>query len=177
MKTIEEMKGVLINHSENDFINELINYNIFEQDKFGNDIVHYLINYLNDNNKNIEIDFIKIIDILLEMGLDINTKQKKGPYQRTYLQLSVVINNRKIFDYLVEKGANVNSIDINGNTILHNAVKNYLKDTKNYEYYIRKLLEKGADPIIKNNYGINVIELVNSFKNNDIRKIFNEIKK
>jgi ankyrin repeat protein len=73
------------------------------------------------------------------------------------------------------KGADVNTIDINGNSIISDAVMNYYKDKENYEYYIIKLLEKGADPKIKNNYGINAIELANSIANYDVKKYFNGI--
>jgi ankyrin repeat protein len=164
--SIEDMKKFILKSTEEDFISKLQDYNIFEQDKFGNDIIHYFINHV----ENIKFDFNKIMDILLEMGLDINTKQKTGNYQRTYLQLSVIINNRNIFDYLIGKGANVNSFDINGNNILSDAFFNYGKDQNSYEYYIKILLEKGADVNYKNNYGVSPKELAESIANYDVKK-------
>jgi ankyrin repeat protein len=164
--SIEDMKKIILNSSENDFMEKLENYNIFEQDKFGNDIVHYFINHAKD----IKMDFNKIMDKLLVMGIDINTKQKTGNFQRTYLQLSVVVNNRNVFDYLIKNGSDVNTIDKNGNNIIFNAIINYGKDQNNYEYYIKTLLEKGADINNKNNYGVSPKELINTIANYDLKK-------
>jgi ankyrin repeat protein len=164
--SIEDMKKIILDSTEKTFMEKLEEYNIFEQDKFGNDIIHYFINH----TKDIKIDFNKIMDKLLEMGLDINTKQKTGNFQRTYLQLSVVINNRNIFEYLIKKGADINAMDKNGNNIIFDAFMSYGKDKNNYEYYIKILLEKGADINRKNNYGISPKELANSSANYDIKK-------
>jgi ankyrin repeat protein len=164
--SIEDMKRIILDSTEKEFMEKLEEYNIFEQDKFGNDIVHYFIN----NIKDIKIDFDKIMDKLLEMGLDINTRQKTGNFQRTYLQLSVVINNRNIFEYLIRNGADVNTIDKNGNNIISDAFIYYGKDENNYEYYIKTLLEKGADINHKNNYGVSAKELADSIANYDVKK-------
>jgi hypothetical protein len=164
--SIEDMKKIILDSSENDFMEKLENYNIFEQDKFGNDIVHYFINHAKD----IKMDFNKIMDKLLAMGIDINTKQKTGNFQRTYLQLSVVVNNRNVFDYLIKNGSDVNTLDKNGNNIIFNAIINYGKDQNNYEYYIKTLLEKGADINHKNNCGVSPKELINTIANYDLKK-------
>jgi ankyrin repeat protein len=164
--SIEDMKKSLLDSTEKDFMEKLEEYNIFEQDKFGNDIVHYFIK----NTKDIKTDFNKIMDKLLETGLDINTKQKTGNFQRTYLQLSVVINSRNIFEYLIKNGADVNATDKNGNSIISDAFIYYGKDENNYEYYIKTLLEKGADINHKNNYGISAKELADSIANYDLKK-------
>jgi ankyrin repeat protein len=164
--SIEDMKRAILDSTEEDFIKKLKDFDIFEQDKFGNDIVHYFIN----NIKDIKMDFNKITDVLLGMGLDINTKQKTGKFQRTYLQLSVVINNKNIFDYLLEKGADVNSTDVNGNNILFDAFINFCKDQNNYEHYIKKLLKKNADINHKNNYDVSPKELAENIANYDVKK-------
>ena len=173
MKTIEEMKIVLVNSSAEDFLKKLENFNIFEYDKYGNDIVHYFIN----NYKDIKIEFVKIMDLLLKKGLNIDTKQKTGNFQRSYLQLSVMNNIKNIFDFLIKNGADVNSIDKNGNTVLFNAVMNYFKDKENYSYYIEKLLIEGADPKLKNNNGISAVKLANEIDNSDVKKFFKSINK
>ena len=173
MKTIEEIKIVLLNSSEEDFLKELKNYDIFEYDKYGNDIVHYFINNYNDIN----VRFDKMMEVLLKKGLNIDTKQKTGNFQRSYLQLSVMNNIRNIFDFLIKNSADVNSIDKNGNTVLFNAVMNYFKDKENYTYYIEKLLIEGAAPKLKNNNGISAVKLANEIDNSDVKKFFKSINK
>jgi ankyrin repeat protein len=163
--SIYDMKKIIVESTEEDFINKLENYDIFEQDKFGNDIVHYLINYIKNTKNEKNINFNKIMDILLKMGLDINTKQRTGQFQRSYLQLSVQVNNKNIFDYLIEKGADVNTTDANGNNIIREAIMFYFRDQNNYEHYIKTLLEKGADINHKNNYGISSKELAEDIAN------------
>jgi ankyrin repeat protein len=164
--SIEDMKKIILDSTEENFMEKLNDCNIFEQDKFGNDIIHYFINH----TKDIKMNFNKIMDKLLEIGLDINTKQRTGNFQRTYLQLSVVINNRNIFEYLVRNGADVNTKDKNGNNIIFDAFMNYGKDKNNYEYYIKTLLERGADINCKNNYGNSAKELANNITNYDVKK-------
>jgi ankyrin repeat protein len=164
--SIEDMKKIILDSTEENYMEKMENYNIFEQDKFGNDIIHYFIN----NTKDIKMEFNNIMDKLLKMGLDINTKQKTGNFQRTYLQLSVIINNRNVFEYLIRNGANVNAIDKNGNNIIFDAFMNYNKDKNNYEYYIKTLLEKGADINHENNYGVSPKELANNIANYDVEK-------
>jgi ankyrin repeat protein len=165
--SIEDMKKTILDLTEDDFMEKLKEYNIFEQDKFGNDIIHYFIK----NAKVIKMDFNKIMDKLLEMGIDINTKQKTGNFQRTYLQLSVIINNRAIFEYLIKNGADVNCTDRNGNGIASDAMMNYHKDKNNYEYYIKTLLEKGIDINRKNNYGVSTKELAENIGNDYFKNI------
>nr|WP_292015367.1 ankyrin repeat domain-containing protein [Chryseobacterium sp.] len=115
------------------------------------------------------------MNAFLEKGLDINEKQTTGPFQRTPLQMSVVLNLKEIFDFLLEKGADVNSVDANGNTILFNAVFNYNKDHESYGYYISTLLKNNADPAVKNAHGVSALSLSQDIANSDINKYFDSL--
>jgi len=172
MKTIEEIKKILLLSDLNKFKYSLNEYNIYEHDKFGNDILHYYL----INIKEISLDFKDIFNELLNRGIDINSKQPKGQYQRSYLQMTVVFNLKDIFDFLINKGANVKSTDANGNSILSDAVYNYFKDQSIYGYYINTLLNKGADPFQKNNYGVSAYSLAQNIANYDVKKYFENIK-
>ncbi|MDR1317152.1 MAG: hypothetical protein LBK13_09800, partial [Spirochaetales bacterium] len=57
---------------------------------------------------------------------------------------------------------------INDNNIIFDAFMNYNKDKNNYEYYIKTLLEKGADINHKNNYEVSPKELAENIGNYDV---------
>ncbi|GHU68970.1 hypothetical protein AGMMS49983_21940 [Clostridia bacterium] len=168
MNAIDDIKKILRNADFTQFKEAIYDYNINEFDKFGNNILHYYVL----NSKDISLDCREVIGFLLSSGIDINTKQPSGQFQRTPLQQAVVMNLRDIFDFLLTKGADVNATDRNGNSILSNAVFNYLKDKPNYEYYINSLLEYGADPHKENNYGHSAYASANQYDNSDVRKLF-----
>lgn len=171
MLQIEDLKKVIVNLNFSELREALENYNIKEQDKFGNNILHYYLNFLN-NNREAGNDFKNIIHAFLKKGLDINEKQITGPFQRTPLQMSVVLNLREVFDFLLEKGADINAVDANGNTILFNAVFNYNKDNENYGHYITTLLKNNADPTIENSHKVSALSLSQSIANTDVSKYF-----
>jgi ankyrin repeat protein len=91
--------------------------------------------------------------------------------------MSVVLNLKDIFNFLISRGADINSTDANGNSIISNAVFNYLKDKDSYGYYIKKLLKIGAEPFTENNYGVSAYSLANSIDNSDVKKYFENINK
>jgi ankyrin repeat protein len=169
MKTIEDLKKVLLTSNFLEFKNALADYNINEHDKFGNDILHYYLLHVKD----LSLNYKDVIDELINRGININSKQSIGQYQRSYLQMSVILNIKYVFDFLLSKGADVNSTDANGNSILSDAVMNYLKDKDNYGYYIEELLKNGANAFQENNYGVSAHSLVSSLsKDNDVNKYF-----
>lgn len=165
--SIEYMIKNMWTSSEEEFLEKLGSFDIFERDKCGNDIVHILL-----KTKEIKMDLKNIMEKLLKMGLDINTKQKTGPFQRSYLHLALCVDNKSIFDYLLKKGADVNSTDAHGNNILSSAIFKYKSNSDNYGYYINVLLENGADITHKNNYGVSPKELANMIANSDVKKYF-----
>ena len=67
--------------------------------------------------------------------------------KNTLLILSVKFNNFTIFQFLIDKGANINTQNIYLNTPLHYAFAN-----KHYKF-VDYLINKGADENIENIYG------------------------
>jgi hypothetical protein len=73
-------------------------------------------------------------------------------HENTLLMLSVIYNCKEIFDFLIEKGANINTQNIYLNTPLHYAFAH-----KNYKL-VDKLIKNGADETIKNRFGQSYFE-------------------
>ena len=65
---------------------------------------------------------------------------------------------------MIDKGADVNAKDKNGNTVICDAVFS----SGGKPEIILLLKKKGADPNIPNNYGISAIELAESISNFDV---------
>lgn len=68
--------------------------------------------------------------------------------------LSYVMNNYDIVELLVKKGANVNLLDRNENTIYHNIISNNAMSHAEKVKYIAILVKYGADKNLKNKDGI-----------------------
>jgi ankyrin repeat protein len=96
-----------------------------------------------DNN----IDDVKA---LIESGFDIETKY--GQLGATILQYAALRSHVSIVKYLLDIGANVNTIDTFGDTPLHDAARARCIDI------VECLLENGADKFAKNNYGYTAFE-------------------
>ena len=75
-------------------------------------------------------------------------------YENTLLMLSVIHNCKSIFDFLIDKGANINTQNIYLNTPLHYAFAH-----KNYKF-VDKLIKNGANETIKNRFGQSYFESV-----------------
>ena len=73
----------------------------------------------------------------------------------------------EVIRVLLEAGADVNSTDEKGNTILMECVQNYEIPIK----AIKLLLEYGADPNLKNQNGETAITLATQVKNSEILKL------
>lgn len=166
MYSINEMKQALLKSDFENFKKKLENYDANEFDGFGNNILHLYIK----ERKRIDIDYKRIIDVLMKRGLDIEGKVSNKYVFGTVLQLAVSMKQKDIFDYLIDCGANVNATNSYGNSILITAIMNYNNDDDGY--YIKKLIECKANIYQENNRGISPISLVNSFDNNDVKKYF-----
>ncbi|WP_163308733.1 ankyrin repeat domain-containing protein [Dysgonomonas sp. 521] len=163
--TIEEQKLVLLEADIQKLEVVLENYNIKEIDNSGNNILHYYIK----QSKSLNLNYKSVIDLFVKAGLDIDEKQQKGAYQRSPLHLAVFMKLKDITDYLIGLGADVNSTDANGNTVLFTAVMSYRGDDG---YFIEKLIQSGADIHKTNAHGISPVELAESIANYDARKYF-----
>ena len=90
--------------------------------------------------KNNEND--KVISILKEHGTDSSNSERRTPFIH-----AVVDKNRKIFDWTIANGADVNFQDKIGYTALHFAAQN------NSFEYAKLLIDNGADPNIRDVHG------------------------
>jgi hypothetical protein len=168
MKNIESIKLILLKSNFKEFESALEDYNIKEFDTNGNHILHYYIK----ESPNLKLEYKAVIDLILSKGLDINEKQSKGPFRRSPLHISVFMKLRDITDYLIKLGANINSTDAAGNSILMTAVLWYREQNG---YYIEKLINSGADLYQKNNHGKCPILSAYEIDNNDVKKFFPSI--
>jgi len=96
-----------------------------------------------------------VITTLANAGADINARDGLG---NTALMLAVVNNpNPGVIGALVRAGANINAQDELGTTPLMGAALNI----SNPEVMITTLLELGADPRIRNNFGMIALDAAN----------------
>ena len=72
-------------------------YDVHERDKFGKTILHYYI----ETMKDLSIDFREVFEELFKRGLDVDEKQLKGPFKRSYLHMAVNQNKIELFNYLL----------------------------------------------------------------------------
>ena len=145
MRTIEDMKLELLSDDSNRFIQALIDYDINSKDKYGSNLLHYYIM----NYKSIVHPAGVIIPEFVKKGLDINEKRKDG---RTALYLSVQYQLKGIFELLLNHNADIDMQD---------------------GFFIEQLLKNGANPDIKNNYGVSPKSLARTIANYDVRRFFN----
>ena len=85
-----------------------------------------------------------LIQKMLEKGADVNSRHKRG---RTALHLACYNNDYKTADCLIELGADVNVIDVDGNTPLLSVLRRRQRSGLDEECttLIQKMLEKGAN--------------------------------
>ena len=145
-------------------------YDVHERDKFGKTILHYYI----ETMKDLSIDFREVFEELFKRGLDVDEKQLKGPFKRSYLHMAVNQNKIELFNYLLSKDPDVNSVDANGNNIISTAVINYNKNPESFGHYINELLKRKADPDQKNNYGNSAKKTATNVGNSDVGKFFQD---
>ena len=81
----------------------------------------------------------------LDDGFEVDSEDEAG---NTILMVAVQNNHRKIVDFLIRRGSNLNHVNGNGNTALHFALA-YDKTGQLAEF----LIEKGADDTIENSFG------------------------
>lgn len=85
-----------------------------------------------------------------------DTIKAKNKYGQTILHWQVQYFNLPVLKFLIDKGADINAVDINGNTPLHIASYN--------DYYyenIEELISRGADTTIKNKKGQTAFDITN----------------
>lgn len=89
---------------------------------------------------------VKISKFLLDKGLDVNQKDKLG---KSPFLISCLGKNEELFDLFLGYKPNLNIMDAEGNTPLHNAIHN--------RKYLEALLDEGANPYLKDAFGLPVL--------------------
>ncbi len=97
----------------------------------------YATNIFSLTVKNPNEDFETVVDYAIENDIDINTQTNIT--MNTFLHFAILEKNENQAKILIEKGADVNKQNANGETPLHLAV------TEGLEKICELLLEKGAD--------------------------------
>ena len=148
----------------------LDDYDVKSFDNFGNNILHYYLK----SEEAFKLEWEKIIPEILIRGLDINEKQSDKRFGRSPLHLSVFLKQKEISEFLINSGADINSTDANGKTILSTAVTWYREQDG---FFIELLINRGADVHLENNYGVSAISLARSVSNYDVAKYFERFDK
>lgn len=86
-------------------------------------------------------------------------------YGATPLHYACYFGNRRVIDFLLDLGANINSLDQENNSCLHYAVNSGCTKT------VKKMLLRGANKNLKNNEGKTAYDLANDMNNLEIAKI------
>lgn len=166
--TIDDLKLVLLNNNLTELSEATSKANIAEQDKFGNNILHYYLKHVGS----LQYKPADIIRLFKTKGLNLDARQEKGQFGYAPLHLAILYNQAEVFNILLQEKVNPDIQDKNGNTPLSSAVFNYLKDTASHQYFIEVLLKAGANPGLMNNHGVSAKSLAESIGNADVGKFF-----
>jgi ankyrin repeat protein len=108
---------------------------------------------------------LNAVKLLIEKNINLNVIDESG---WTPLHYAVSEHYSGITNLLIENGAEVNAKDNYGNTVIWRAV--FM--SKGRGEIIESLLNKGADPLIKNDSGISAFDLAKTIGNYDVKQFF-----
>ena len=124
----------------------------------------------------------KWLKFLIKNGAEINSETTNT--KRTPIFYAVSFENYSLINFLIEKGADVNHMDINGETVDFYEAR--ARKIKYYKFFIEKMIE----PDKKNKNGETILDILNKMKevfvsnDKETRKIYlmekiykNELKK
>lgn len=157
---LEELFSLIVLEKSKDLEDFLKSQKIdlYQTNEFGSTPLHIACN-------NIDAINVEIVKLLLKYPLDINAKGIDGC---TPLYYAIGKSDSNVAKILIDKGADVNIPDKDGNTPLMAAADMFDND----DTIIKLLLENGADPYQKNNYGVSVYKTLEMPRNASIRHLF-----
>ena len=127
-------------------------------DRYGRTTLHYAA---------LEAD-VGQVEALLADGLFPGAPEDDGS---SPLHFAVQSASLRTCAALLKAGATVDARDANGNTPLFRAVF----DSRGNGELIGLLREHGADPVVKNNYGVSPVSLARSIANFDVQQFFEDL--
>jgi ankyrin repeat protein len=170
---IKNCKKLEKNHKINNIYNRETLYYLLHDDKAHNIIL--LVKCGLDLNNKFRYGFTllinkcysgdeKYVELLINLGCDINFVSDPG----TALHLASYSGNDKCVSLLINNKIKLNEKDINGNTALHDAVRN------GHGYCSKLLIEAGADDSIMNNQQLTALNLAKLFNYKECIKLLSD---
>jgi ankyrin repeat protein len=139
-----------------------------DRDRLRTTILHRYAYYVNS----LKYNPVEIVKLLIQKGMDINCSTNKIGHGVTALHIGVQQGSLALCQALLDQGADIDKVEIHGNTPLWFAVMDYIKDTEKYGKIIEYLLAKGADPNKENYYGHSPFKVALKLKGTDVIKYF-----
>lgn len=128
---------------------------------FYKDILFNILKAAEENN----LFLFKQIECL---GYNLEIKNSKG---WNALIVSSYNESKDVFDYLLNSGCNVNATNFNGTNCFMYAMTAACKSGETY--YMQQLLDKGADVLVRDNFGKNALEYALFYNNSRVLKFLN----
>jgi uncharacterized protein len=126
LKNEQKMKAKFIYENTND---------IFVP-KSNDDIIKDISNLSEDKQKDFLFHAIKsgnekLVNMLLNIGMNIETRHRYYKNGRTILMDAVIVNNVNIVNLIIDKGADIDAVDLEGWTaLMHSTVHNSIGSLK-----------------------------------------------
>ncbi|MDE0088869.1 MAG: ankyrin repeat domain-containing protein [Candidatus Poribacteria bacterium] len=111
---------------------------------------------------------------LLKLGADIDVRSSKG---KTALHCAAKAGFLKVINVLIENGANIDTIDNNGETPLYEAIRSTIKNREKQCAALEALLIKGANPNVKNRRGLTPLQVAQQMRRADSEEVVELLKK
>jgi ankyrin repeat protein len=108
------------------------------------------------------------VQTLLDLGADIDVRNYKG---KTALHYAAKAGFLKVINLLIEKGATVDATDQDGETPLFEAIRSTIKDGEKQRAALEALLVKGANPNLRNQKGLTVLQVAQRIRRAEKEKV------